>query len=164
MKSRAAAKESLVIHANMSGQKTIIGDDHIIADGAVMSDVGAHHQKIVVAERCSRAVGAATMNGTMFANDIVVPDLNGRSSGLNEREILGRASNDAPGSNHIAATNPNEWLDDHVRPNNRPRTNMRVRPDNRVWSDLRVRRNFRSWIDDRTGVNAQRTPASLKLK
>ena len=72
---RATAEKRAVINPNVTGQQTIVRDDDIVADLAIVSDVRPRHQKILVADCRRAALGATAMNSAVFADDVVVADL-----------------------------------------------------------------------------------------
>ena len=94
VKRRATAQERAVIDSNVTSKQTIVSDNDIISDLAIVTDVRSGHQKIVIADFCSAVLGGPTMNGTVFANDVVVSDRNLRFSVRRKRNILRRRTDD----------------------------------------------------------------------
>ena len=62
----------------MSGQQTIVRNDDVASDEAIVTDVRSAHQKIVVANFRGAAVGAASMDRAVLADNIVVTDFRSR--------------------------------------------------------------------------------------
>src|SRR6266566_1619969 len=88
VKCRSTAEKCAVIHAHMPSQQAIVRDDDVVPDRTIVADMRPRHQKIVISEFCDTTVGAATMNRTIFANDVVVSDFDLRSC-ENERSCGG---------------------------------------------------------------------------
>ena len=76
MKRRSTAEKCAVIYADVTGQQTIIGDDDIISDFAIVADMRACHQEVFVADFSGAALSASAMDRAVFANDVLVADLN----------------------------------------------------------------------------------------
>src|SRR5437588_117612 len=70
----AAAPNFIVADMDMTAEQTIVGDDYVVPDFAVVSDMRADHEKILVADFGYTVFGTAAMNRAMLANDIVVSD------------------------------------------------------------------------------------------
>ncbi|MNT17484.1 hypothetical protein D3C72_1526340 [compost metagenome] len=70
-----SGKDCPVIHVHMPGQRGVVDQNAVIADDAVMPDVGISHDQVVIAQRGFRTVlHGATVNGHAFTDDIVVTD------------------------------------------------------------------------------------------
>jgi len=76
MKCGSTAEKCPIVHLNKTGQQTIIRDDDVVSNFAIVAYVRAHHQKIVVADFRSGSFGCAAMNGAILADNVVVADLN----------------------------------------------------------------------------------------
>ena len=71
----ATAEKRAVINPNVTGKQTIVRDDDVVSDDAIVTDMRPRHQKILVADFRRAALGAAAMNSAVFADDVVVADL-----------------------------------------------------------------------------------------
>ena len=67
VKDAGTAEKRAVIDANVPAEQTIIRDDHMIADLAVVADMRADHQKVFVADSGHTSFGAAAMDGAFAA-------------------------------------------------------------------------------------------------
>ena len=131
----------------MPSQQAIVRDDDVVPDRAIVADMRPRHQEIVISEFCDATVGAATMNRTIFANDVVVSDFDLRSSFWRERKILRRHANNRAISDKIARSDRDISLDDNVRLHDRLITYHRVRADHRERTDLDVGAELRIGSD-----------------
>src|SRR5262249_2769761 len=75
MKSRSTAKKCAIINADITGQQTIVRDDDIVSDQAIVAYVRSGHQKIVVADFRRGSFGRAAMNCAVLADYVGVSDL-----------------------------------------------------------------------------------------
>jgi hypothetical protein len=164
MKCRSTAEESPIVHAHVTGQQTIIRDDNVVPERAIVANVSACHEKIVVADFGGAALRTASMNRAVFANDIVVSDLDLRFSFRRERKVLRRRANNGAMSNKIARADRDISLYDNVRLHDCVATDNGLWPDYREWTDLDIGSDLSTGIDKCRRMNLQSTPASLKLK
>jgi len=104
------------------------------------------------------------MDRTVFADHVVISDLDLRFSFRRERKILRRRANNRALSDEITSANHDISLNDNVRVHDGLITNHRLRPDYRERTDLNIGAELRARIDNRRRMNLQSTPASLKLK
>ena len=79
-----------------------------------MTDVCSAHQKVLVADCCGAAVGAAAVDRAVLADDIVVPDFDFRFSFRRKRNILRWYANDRAVSDEISAADRDVAFDHHV--------------------------------------------------
>lgn len=80
VKNTTAPKKCALGHADMAAKQTIVRDDDVVPDFSVVPDVDASHQKVFVADFGDAALGAAAMDGAVFADHIVVADFDTRLS------------------------------------------------------------------------------------
>ena len=64
----------------MTREQAIVCDDYVIRDLAVVPDVNANHEKILVTDPGRRAIRTAAVNGAMLADNIFISDLDPRFS------------------------------------------------------------------------------------
>src|SRR6266496_1889527 len=103
------------------------------------------------------------MNRAIFANDIVVPDLDLGFSFRRKRKILRRSSNNYAMSNKIARADRDISFNDSMRLHDRLVTDHRFWPNHRERTDLDIGADLSIGIDKCGWMNLQSTPASLKL-
>jgi hypothetical protein len=115
----------------MAGEQTIVRDDDVVPDEAIMTDVRSGHQEIFIANFRHTSVGAAAMDCAVLANDIVVPDFDLRLSFRRKRNILWRHTYDCAMPDQISATDCNFGFDYNVRLHGRFLADCYVRPNNR---------------------------------
>ena len=112
MEDRPSAKHRSILHLDMPGQQDIVRHHDTIRDPGIMPHVDADHEEVVVADaRGSRLLGGA-VDGGVFANHVVIPDLDIGGGPRLEREILGISSDDRPITNNVAGTHP-DMTGDH---------------------------------------------------
>jgi len=75
MKDTTAAEKCPIVHANVTAEQTTVGDDHIVANCAIVTEMRTGHQKILVADYGRAPVRAPAMDGAVFANDILIANL-----------------------------------------------------------------------------------------
>ena len=94
MEDGAAADEDAIADGDVAGEEGVIGDDDVITEEAIVGDVGACHEEAVVADGGGVAFGGAAVDGTMFAELVMVADVNEAGGGGIEGEILGIGADD----------------------------------------------------------------------
>ena len=99
----------------MPGQETIVRDDDIVSDEAIVTEVCSAHQKILVSDCCGAVLGAAAVDRAVLADNIVVADFDFRLSFWRKRNILRWDTDNGAVSDEISATNRNLPFDHHVR-------------------------------------------------
>src|SRR4029077_2827400 len=99
----------------MSGQQTIIRNDDVVSDEAIVTDVRSAHQKILVANFRGAAIGATAMNRAVLADNIVVSYLDFRLSFQRKRNILRWHTDDRAVSDEISTADCDLAFDHHVR-------------------------------------------------
>src|SRR3989442_6750732 len=113
-----------------------------------MSDMCACHQKILVANRSGAAFGAPAVDGTIFANNIFVPDVDLRFSFGRKGKVLWRRADDCAMADEIAGADYDFSFDNGVRLNDGSISNSYLRTDHREWTDLGARADLRAWCDN----------------
>src|SRR5258707_10416629 len=102
MKCRSTAEECCIVHTHVPGQQTIVRDDDVVSNQAIVTDMRACHQEVLIADFGGAPLRAAAMDGTVFTNHVVVSDLDLRFSVRRERKILRRGANNAALSEEIS--------------------------------------------------------------
>ena len=114
-------KIAIIIDANMPPQGGGIGQDDVVADDAVVGDVGIGHEQIVVADAGNAAspLGAA-IDGNTLAKDIVVADH--QPSFLPAvAQVLWRVAKGGERKNLVALANGRPAIDHRMRSDNASR-------------------------------------------
>ena len=114
MKCRSTAEECPIVHADVTGQQTIVGDDDVGPDFAIVADVSPRHQEIFVADLGDTALRAAAMDRAVFTNHVVVSDLDFRVSFQRERKILRRRADNRSMSDEVVGADRDISLNDNV--------------------------------------------------
>src|SRR5918996_3883948 len=147
MKDTTAAEKRPVIHADVTAEQTIVGNDHIASNCAIVTEMRADHQKIVVADFGRASVCASTMDRAVFANDILIANLDPRFSFWRERNVLRRRANNGAVPDEIVCADRRITFDHNMRlqnclvANHCFRTNHGKRPDFDIGVDSRTRIN-----------------------
>src|SRR4030095_2830769 len=95
------------IYANVAGQQTIVRDDDVVSNKAIVTDVRAGHQEILVPNFRRTSIGAAPVDRAVLADDITVSDFDTRLSFLGKRNILWRHTDDRAVSDEISTADRN---------------------------------------------------------
>jgi hypothetical protein len=103
MKDTTAAEKCSIVHANVTAEQTIVGDNHIVSNCTVVTEVRSGHQKIFVADYGRAPVRAPAMDGAVFANDVLIANFDPRFSFRRERKILRRRANNGAVSDEITS-------------------------------------------------------------
>ncbi len=164
MENAAASKKRAVFHRHVTAEKTVVRDDHLVAEGAIMPEMRAGHEEIVVADAGRGTRGRAPMNGHMLANDIAVADFDRAASPGLETEILRRATDERTVSNLVIRPQANHAFDHGVRLDDSARSDFHFTADARKRPDLDVIAEACAGIDQGGGMDLHSTPVSLKLK
>jgi hypothetical protein len=136
-----------------------------------VTDVRSGHQEIFITDFCGAVLGSAAMNGAVFADDVVVADLDLRFSLGRKRYILWRRTDDRAVSDKISRADRDFSFNHDVRLHDRFVADRHLRSNYRKRPDLGPGADFRARVDNRCGMNLcldhflpHSTPASLKLK
>ena len=69
-----AGDENIVANFDVAAEQRAVGENDIIAQSAVMTDVRSRHEKIVIADGRRRSGSSAAMDLHMLADEVVVAD------------------------------------------------------------------------------------------
>src|SRR5437762_14056246 len=120
VKSGSATEKGAVIHTYMSGQQTIVCNDDVASDNAIVPDVRAAHKKIFATDFGDAAPGTAAMDRAVLTNDGVVANLYTRVSVGGQRNILLRCANNHAVLDTIVASDRGLPFEHYVRENDGP--------------------------------------------
>ena len=181
MRCRSTAEKRAVIYAHMPRQQTIVRDNDVVSDDAIVSYMRTGHQEIFIPDLGDCALRAAAVDRAVFADNVVVSNLHSRVSFRRERNVLRRRANHRAVSDKIAAADYDLSFNYDVRPHNCPLADHCMWSNHRKRTDLDINANARVQIDNRRRMNLRvahlvrisifefrisgySTPASLKLK
>jgi hypothetical protein len=137
----------------VSRQQTVVRNDYVVSDEAIVTDVRSAHQEIPVTNFCSAPIGAASVDRAVLTDNVVVPNFNFGFSFRRKRNILRWRTNDRAMSDKISAAYCDLTFDHHVRLNDRFVADRCAWSNDRKWTDLDILAYFRLRIDDRSGMN-----------
>ena len=125
-------------------QQRAVGQDYMVADGAIVRDVRVRHEKIVRAD--DRVLGGfvRAVNRDVFAKNILVADAQPRRLAL-VFQILRRVANHAARVEPVAGANRRQPGEINVRPDDavRAQLNTGVNHGERLDSNRRVQLRLR---------------------
>src|SRR5262249_6714657 len=101
MDDRIAGDDDIVFEETVAGEHRAVGEDAAVADDAIVGDVGADHDEVIVAKQCLERAGGAAMDGGVFADDVVVADLD-RGAFTLVFEVLRGVADDGAGVNDVS--------------------------------------------------------------
>ena len=128
----------------------------IVADDAIVRDVGVgHHQHVIADDRAHPANLGAAMNRRELADGVVVANFESRRLAV-KFQIRRRATNCGEREDSIALTDSRERFDDDVRAHHAAGPNLHARPDHRARTDFDARVEFGALVDDRGRMNSPR--------
>src|SRR5438105_7962181 len=104
------------------------------------------------------------MNRAVFANHVLVSDVDLRFSFGRKRKVLRRRADDCAVSDEIAGAYYDLSFKNRVRLNNRSISDSYLRANHCEGTDFHVLGDLRVWIDNCRRMDFHSTPASLKLK
>src|SRR5262249_8434516 len=142
----------------------VIGYDDVVSDLAIVSNVGAGHEEIFVADFCDAAISAAAMNRGMLTNHVLVTDFDARFSVWRIRQVLRRRPDNRSVVDRVVRADCDVSFDHNMRRDYRSGTDHNVRANHSIGANYNIRSDVRAWIDDCSRMNFHSTPASLKLK
>lgn len=95
-----AGDESPVVHGHKAGEEGAIGDDDPVSDTAIVAEMTMGHEQVVGADPGGVVISIGAMDGDMFAEGIVVADIDPGEAAM-KAEVLGGAADDAAGGEHV---------------------------------------------------------------
>jgi len=130
-----ASKERAVPDFGVSGHHYVVGDDVVVADFAIVTEVGDCHQEVVVTDAGAFAFARAPADGDIFSESVPFANDHAGIGRGHESQIL-RISSDDSSMSHLV-----------VRAENDAPTNFGVRVN------LATRSKFRVVFDDGVSAN-----------
>ena len=74
VKDRAPSEYRSILHLDITGQQTVVGNNDPVADRGVVTEMDADHQEIIVTNSRYAPLLGAAMDRHVFADDIVITD------------------------------------------------------------------------------------------
>ena len=155
------------MHADESSQYGVIADDdvagelcivrkrRVVADDAIVRDMGVRQQPVAVADRRRATVQhGAGVNGHELADDVVVPDL-GRSGFAAVFAVLRNLADRSELEDAIAAADARAARNHDVARDRRSGADFHFGADHRERTDLNVRREAGAGGHHRRGMDAR---------
>ena len=126
---------------HMAAQQGPVGQDIVVTQNTVVSDMGTRHQKVSVAEDRVFFHPIRAVHGHMFSKHVIVTDE--KSSGLaGVFEVLGRVSENSPSMDAVAGSQSGmarqigTGADLAMRPQDHMAINDRMRADLAAFAEL----------------------------
>ena len=153
MDRREPADDGAFLDDDMATERRVVGHDDPVADGAVVGDVGAHHEQAVIANpRDHPAALGARVHGHVLAHHIVrADDQLGRLAAV--FNVLRPMADRGEGIDLGPGPDLGPALDDDMTVQNHVRAQIHMGPDHAVRPDFDPLAEPRLWIDDGGGVN-----------
>jgi hypothetical protein len=153
MHARESSDGCVIFNDDMTCQSCCVGQDDIISNLAVMSDVNVRHQKIVIADSgVSAATLRTSMNVDVFTKDIVITDREKRFFTL-EFQVLWLQTDRSERKEVVVLTNYGRPLNDDVRIEAAPVSDFdaityaAIRTDRNIGADFCLRTHNGSWVN-----------------
>src|ERR1700754_3284496 len=148
----AARYEDPVAYLYVTGQRDVVGDNHTVAQPAIMRDMRVSHQVTIRTDGGDRTRLSAAMNGHAFTNRTAVADTHVAFAG-GEGEVLRFAADDGAFVNHIILADGGEAFDAGVGANFRAVADTHVAFDYGIRADGDVVAELRAGADNGCRVN-----------
>ena len=114
MKHAGAAEKRAVVDTNVTAKQTIVGDDDVVADLAIVPDVRAGHKEVFISNFRRASVRAPAMNRAMLANHVLIADFDKCFSVGRKRNVLRRGADDRRMLNHVVGTQCDVRFNDNM--------------------------------------------------
>ena len=148
-----AAYDCVITNRDMTGERHAVDDNDVVADVAIMRDMGPDHQVAIIFDPSQAAtVSRSPMHRDMFADDAVGPDLNRRLFAA-IADVLRRAANDGVGVNLRAWPDARLSLDDDVAMQDRVVGDIDLRANYAERADLDVAADPCAVLDNRRSMD-----------
>jgi hypothetical protein len=98
-----SSQNRVLFHPNVTGQRAVVREDHVISDIAIMGDMAVGQKITVVSDASYRPNGGSSVYRAKFPEAIVITDLEvGRFAGI--FQILRLLANRAEGVKRVSRT------------------------------------------------------------
>ena len=152
MHTAVAGNERAVLNLNVPAQQRAVGHDYMVADEAIVPHVRVGHEKIMRSDYGLGVGFGRTMDGNMFAEDVVVSDAQPRRLVL-VFQILWRVANHATGMELVVRANRRQSGEINVRPDDAIRAKDDALVNDGIRSDPDRRIQLCFWMNDGGWMN-----------
>ena len=125
----------------MPGQHRVVGDDRVVAQTAVVSDVGVDHQQVVVADDRQVVCLQRPVDGDVLADGVARAD-DHPAGAVGHVYVLGESAQDGAFEDVVVRAQRGSVLDDDVTFQDAPWTDGHVRFDDAQRTDADVGTDF----------------------
>ncbi len=158
-----AGQDRPVVHVDMPRQRRVVHQDAMVADHAVMADVGIGHDQVVVANGGFRAVlDGSAMDGHALADHVVVTDHQARRLAL-VLQVGGILADAGELEDAVVLADLRGALEHHVGTDHRPFTDLHFRPDDGPRAHLDVGRQPGARVDDGARIDQTHSLRSAQM-
>ena len=135
-----------------AAERAIVGKDHVIADGAIVGDVGIGEEIAATADPGAITGSSGAVDAHKFAETVLIADLHIRRLPL-VFEILGLLGNGAVGEKAVVAPDAGETANGDVVLEPAAVAEDDVRADDAIRADNDAGTELRGGIDNGSGMN-----------
>src|SRR5258706_6021979 len=154
------ADDGAVVHGDMPRHLHGVGDDHIVADDAVMGDVHVRHEEAARPHRRLAGRGAAAVDRAVLPDDRAAADLDPRLLAL-VFQVLGIVPDDRAVPDLHAVAHARVALEDGVRRDAAALAHRDPRADHAIRPDRNVRAELGGRVDERGPAEHLSTPLAI---
>ena len=145
------------MNPDMAAEQRPVGDDHMVADPAVVRHVGTGHQEVGIADRgFAILLLGGPIDRDPLADDVVGADHH-TGAGALIAEILRLGADHAVGENAVSLADPHVTQNGDVVGEDRAAADFSLAGDQAIRPDLHVSGDPRAGLDDRRGSDRRRT-------
>src|SRR5271169_1512077 len=143
------AENGEIVHAHMPGQLHAVGKDDVAANMAVVRQMHICHDPVVVADlRDTGVLRGTDVEGTVFADDIVVTDFQPHWF-ASVFLVLRDAAQRVELENAVVLANASVPFDHHMRADRRARADLDMLADDGIGADCDIIRQSGIGVDER---------------
>lgn len=145
-------KKNAVFQQAMAAQKGTIGQDTLVANDAIMGNMAAGHEEIVVTNPGFKPFIGASMDRHIFAEDIVLPN-DGACFFAAEFQVLRKFAQYGAAVNHVRFAHLERAYEHRMRTDHTSRTQADatikdgVRPNLAIFTHMGLSGYHRCWVD-----------------
>ena len=139
----------------MPGQQHVIGKDDVVADLAIVGDMGANHQQVMIADLRRLSLVQGAVDGAILAKRVVRADQH-PADFFGHLRVLRRSAQDRSFHHAIAGAECHAAFDDDAAGQLAAVADFRIGFDNRVGTDDDIAADLGQGTDQRKRVDAHR--------
>lgn len=136
-----ASDDSLIFDLNVTGEGCATGDDDLVSDLAVVSNVDGGHQQVVVADAGLQSHAGGPVDGDHFTDDVAIAN-HGVGLLALELEILRNSADYGTGKDLAITADGGEGFNHGVGRNGSPIADLAMIPDDGIRADFDVFANL----------------------